>query len=395
MIVELLKRLDERREEMTAIRRHLHAHPELSYEEHETRQYILDFFKDKNCDVKSPVGGGGIVVTIRGANPGATVALRADFDALPVAEETDLPFRSKHPGVSHACGHDGHTAYLMILGDCLIDFKKQLTGTVVLIFQHAEEKPPGGALAMIADGCLDGVDHFFTCHLISTLPTAKVFFREKETQAARSTFKIALIGKGSHGSEPHHGNDAILSACQLVVDLQSIVSRRVPPGELAVVTVGSFNGIGAPNIIKERVVLEGDVRCMKDAVAEIVEKNFKQICNGIATTFGVQVDLTYSNDYPVLYNDPAMTRLARAGVEKISKHVPEISGIAEREPVSASEDAAHYLKQVPGCYFYIGASPATGEVYPHHNPKFDFNEDAMMIAAKAMVGVLGQYYGWS
>jgi len=394
MILELLKKLDDRQDKMIEIRRHLHAHPELSFEEHETVQYILDFFKDKDCEVQSPVGGGGIVVTIRGAKPGPTVALRADFDALPIMEETNLPYQSQNPGVSHACGHDGHAAYMMVLSDCFIDLKEQLNGTIVVIFQHAEEKPPGGALAMIADGCLDGVDNFFSSHLINNLPISKVFFREKETQAARSVFQIALTGKGSHGSEPHNGNDAILAAAHLVVDLQTIVSRRVPPGEMAVVTVGSFDGVGSPNVIKEKVFLEGDVRCMKDDVATIIEQNFKQICEGISKTFGVQVDLTYNNDYPVLYNDPAMTQLAKAGVEKILKNVPEISEVLEREPVSASEDASQYLKIVPGCYFYVGARPTEREVFPHHNPKFDFNEKAMLIAAKAMVGVLANYYQW-
>ncbi|HCY05916.1 MAG TPA: amidohydrolase, partial [Erysipelotrichaceae bacterium] len=327
MIQELLNKIDAYKDEMIQIRRHLHQYPELSFEEYQTKKYILDFYKDKDCEINENVGTTGIVVKIKGKNPGPTVALRADFDAIPVQEETDLPFKSKNEGISHACGHDGHTAYLMILAKALIELKDNINGNIVIIHQHAEEKPPGGALEMIEAGCLEGVDNFFSLHLISTMPYSKVFFNEKETQAARATFKVKLTGKGSHGSEPHNGNDAILAASHLLVALQSIVSRRVKPGEMAVVTVGNFDGKGSPNVIKEKVLLEGDVRCMKDEVASLIEKEFKQIASGIANTFNVGLDLQYTQDYPVLYNDPEMTKLAMQGVKDIQKYAPEIKEV--------------------------------------------------------------------
>lgn len=395
MIQELLNKIDAYKDEMIQIRRHLHQYPELSFEEYQTKKYILDFYKDKDCEINENVGTTGIVVKIKGKNPGPTVALRADFDAIPVQEETDLPFKSKNEGISHACGHDGHTAYLMILAKALIELKDNINGNIVIIHQHAEEKPPGGALEMIEAGCLEGVDNFFSLHLISTMPYSKVFFNEKETQAARATFKVELTGKGSHGSEPHNGNDAILAASHLLVALQSIVSRRVKPGEMAVVTVGNFDGKGSPNVIKEKVLLEGDVRCMKDEVASLIEKEFKQIASGIANTFNVGLDLQYTQDYPVLYNDPEMTKLAMQGVKDIQKYAPEIKEVTNTPPLSASEDASQYLKIVPGSYFYVGASQVDKETYPHHNPKFDLNENSLVIAAKAMVGVLAKYYNWN
>ncbi len=395
MILELLKKIDDYKDEMIQIRRHLHQHPELSFEEHQTKKYILDFYKDKDCQIIANDKMTGFFVKITGTSPGPTVALRADFDAIPVCEETDLPYKSQNPGVSHGCGHDGHTAYLMIVAKALIELKDKLNGNIIIIHQHAEEKPPGGALEMIAAGALEGVDNFFSLHLISTMAYSKVFFNEKETQAARATFKVELTGVGSHGSEPHNGNDAILAASHLVVALQSIVSRRVKPGEMAVVTIGNFDGKGSPNVIKEKVILEGDVRCMKDEVAALIEKQFKQICQGIAKAFDVKLKLEYTQDYPVLYNDPDMTNLAMQGVKEIQKYAPEIKEVTTTTPLSASEDASHYLRKVPGAYFYVGASQVDKETYPHHNPKFDLNEDSLIIAAKAMVGVLAKYFNWN
>jgi metal-dependent amidase/aminoacylase/carboxypeptidase family protein len=164
---------------------------------------------------------------------------------------------------------------------------------------------------------------------------------------------------------------------------------------MAVVTVGNFDGKGSPNVIKEKVLLEGDVRCMKDEVASLIEKEFKQIASGIANTFNVGLDLQYTQDYPVLYNDPEMTKLAMQGVKDIQKYAPEIKEVTNTPPLSASEDASQYLKIVPGSYFYVGASQVDKETYPHHNPKFDLNENSLVIAAKAMVGVLAKYYNWN
>ncbi len=394
MILELLEKIDEYKDEMIQIRRHLHQYPELSFEEYKTKKYILDFYQNQDCQIFENADTTGFYVKIKGKNPGPTVALRADFDAIPVQEETDLSFKSTCDGVSHGCGHDGHTAYLMILAKAIIELKDQMNGNIIIIHQHAEEKPPGGALEMIEAGCLDGVDNFFSLHLISTMPYSKVFFSEKETQAARATFKVELTGKGSHGSEPHNGNDTILAASHLVIAIQSIVSRRVKPGEMAVVTIGNFDGKGSPNVIKEKVILEGDVRCMKDEVASLIEQQFNQIAEGIAKTFGVDLKLEYTQDYPVLYNDPEITRLAMQGVKDIQKYAPEIKEVTTTSPLSASEDASHYLRKVPGTYFYVGASQTAKETYPHHNPKFDLNEDSLIIAAKAMVGVLAKYFNW-
>ncbi|WP_249595566.1 amidohydrolase [Peribacillus frigoritolerans] len=391
MLDQLLQKLEEKKERMIEIRRYLHQHPELSFKEEKTSQYIADFYKDKSVIIRTNVGGFGVVVTIEGGLPGKTVALRADFDGLPIMEEADVPFKSSNPGVMHACGHDGHTAYLMILAEALIEMKDQLRGNVVILHQPAEETPPGGAIAMIEDGCLEGVDSIFGIHLMSLSVTGEVCYRAGEMQAGRSYFKVKIQGKGGHGSMPHTSNDSIVAASHFVVAAQTIVSRRINPFDMATVTIGSFDGKGSFNVIKDSVELEGDVRTMSSEVRATVETEFKRILAGLAQEFDITYDLIYSHDYPVLVNDKAMTELVVNGIEKAG--IPEIKALVETPPMSGSEDFAYYLQKIPGSMFYVGAKPDVGPVYPHHHPKFVINEDSLIIAAKAMAAVVAEYFG--
>ncbi|MDG4849284.1 MULTISPECIES: M20 family metallopeptidase [Peribacillus] len=391
MLDQLLQKLDEKKERMIEIRRYLHQHPELSFKEEKTAQYIADFYKNKSVMIRTNVGGYGVVVTIEGGLPGKTVALRADFDGLPIMEEADVPFKSSNPGVMHACGHDGHTAYLMILAEALIEMKDQLRGNVVILHQPAEETPPGGAIAMIEDGCLEGVDSIFGIHLMSLSVTGEVCYRAGEMQAGRSYFKVKIQGKGGHGSMPHTSNDSIVAASHFVVAAQTIVSRRINPFDMATVTIGSFDGKGSFNVIKDSVELEGDVRTMSSEVRATVETEFKRILAGLAQEFDITYDLIYSHDYPVLVNDKAMTELVVNGIEKAG--IPEIKALVETPPMSGSEDFAYYLQKIPGSMFYVGAKPDVGPVYPHHHPKFVINEDSLIIAAKAMAAVVAEYFG--
>ncbi|MFJ7855823.1 amidohydrolase [Peribacillus frigoritolerans] len=391
MLDQLLQKLDEKKERMIEIRRYLHQHPELSFKEEKTAQYIADFYKDKSVMIRTNVGGYGVVVTIEGGLPGKTVALRADFDGLPIMEEADVQFKSNNPGVMHACGHDGHTAYLMILAEALIEMKDQLRGNVVILHQPAEETPPGGAIAMIEDGCLEGVDSIFGIHLMSLSVTGEVCYRAGEMQAGRSYFKVKIQGKGGHGSMPHTSNDSIVAASHFVVAAQTIVSRRINPFDMATVTIGSFDGKGSFNVIKDSVELEGDVRTMSSEVRATVETEFKRILAGLAQEFDITYDLIYSHDYPVLVNDKAMTELVVNGIEKAG--IPEIKALVETPPMSGSEDFAYYLQKIPGSMFYVGAKPDVGPVYPHHHPKFVINEDSLIIAAKAMAAVVAEYFG--
>ena len=393
LLDELTKKIDTKKTRMIDIRRYLHENPELSFEEEKTANYIRDFYKDVAVDsVETDVGGGhGVVVTIKGSHPGQTIALRADFDALPIEEETGLPYASKNKGVMHACGHDGHTAYMMILAESLAELKSQLKGTIKIIHQPAEEVPPGGALGIIKAGVLDDIDAIFGIHMMSPMETGTVYYRSGNTQTGRSYFKLKVQGKGGHGSSPHMANDAIVAASAFVMNCQTVVSRRIDPFDTAVVTIGSFDGKGTFNIIKDSVVLEGDVRSMSDEAREMVESQIRQMAEGLATTYGVSIELEYANDYPVLYNDPAITDRVQAALE--GARIPEIKAVVETAPQPPSEDFAYYLKEKPGCFFYVGARPAEGPWYPHHHPKFDINEDSLIISAKAMAAVVADFCG--
>ncbi len=373
--------LESKKDMMVAHRRHLHMYPELSFEEKQTSQYILDFYKDKDVLVQANVGGYGIKVTIDSGKPGKTIALRADFDALPIEEDTGLSFASKNKGVMHACGHDGHTGYMMGLAESLIEMKADLTGKIVIIHQPAEEVPPGGAIAMIEDGVLEGVDHVLGIHFSGQVPLGIVEYHEGPTQAARAKFDIKVQGLGGHGAYPHVTHDALLAASALVVNLQTIVSRRTNPMDVVVLTVGSLDGKGQFNIIKDSVTLEGDVRMFSQENSELVEREMRAICDGIETMYHVKIDLAYSNDCPALYNDPKLTRSTIAAIEEAN--IDEVTQIQDCGMVSVSEDFAHFSNALPCCYFYIGAQPNLTN-YPHHHPKFDIHEDALLIAAKTV-----------
>lgn len=389
MKTELFRRLDEKKERIIEIRRYLHAHPELSFQEENTAKYIAEFYKDKPCDVLEHVGGHGVVVTIDSGKPGKTLAIRADFDALPITEQTGLPFASKNPGVMHACGHDGHTAYMLVLAETLMEMKDQLAGKVVILHQPAEETPPGGAIHMIQDGCLDGVDHVLGIHVMSTLETGGIFYREGPIQTGRAYFKVKIQGKGGHGSSPHMANDAIVAASEFVCAVQTIVSRRLNPFDVGSITIGSFDGKGSFNVIKDSVELEGDVRAMTEETRSLIEQEIRRILSGLQEMFGITYELEYNNDYPVLINDPAFTEFVVKSLTQ--SDIPEVTSIERCEPQPPSEDFAYYAQQRPSVFFYVGAMPDNGEYYPHHHPKFDINEDCLQIAAKVMGALVIDY----
>ncbi|CEG26334.1 amidohydrolase [Bacillus sp. B-jedd] len=390
---QLIGMLEARKDEMIQIRRHLHENPELSFQEENTARYIEDFYKGKDVEIQTNVGNGhGIIVTIKGGKPGKTIALRADFDALPIEEKTGLPFASKNKGVMHACGHDGHTAYLMVLADSLIQLKGELPGTVKIIHQHAEEVPPGGAKSIVESGALNDVDNIFGIHLLPLAPAGNVGYHSGFSFAGRSYFKLGVQGTGGHGSSPHMANDAIVAGAHFVTALQTIISRRLNPFDMGVITIGSFDGKGTFNVIKDRVELEGDIRYMTVETKKIIEKEVRRIAKGIEEEFGVGCELTYTSDYPPLYNDPAVTMMVKGSLE--SANDPDITEVVEYPQLSPSEDFAYYLEKILGCYFYIGCTPKGVEKpYFNHNPKFDIDEDALLVAAKAVGYVVCGYYG--
>ena len=389
---KLMQMLEDRKDEIIQIRRHLHENPELSFKEEKTSKYIEDFYQGKDVQVETKVGGGyGIIVTIKGGKPGKTIGLRADFDALPIEEETDVPFKSKNPGVMHACAHDGHTAYLLVLADCLIQLKAEIPGTIKIVHQPAEEVPPGGAIGMIESGLLDDLDNIFGIHLLPLGPAGLVGYNSGYVFPGRAYFKLKVQGVGGHGSSPHLANDSIVAGAHFVTAVQTVVSRRLNPFDIGVVTVGSFDGKGTFNVIKDSVEIEGDVRGMTEETRAKIEKEIRRIAKGIEEEFGVTCELTYTPDYPPLYNDPEVTEMVASYLKEANDK--DIVEVKEFPPMAPSEDFAHYAKKFPACFFYICCTPKGVEKpYFNHHPKFDIDEDALLVAAKAVGTVVCGYY---
>ncbi|MEK4027220.1 M20 family metallopeptidase [Pseudobacillus sp. FSL P4-0506] len=378
---KLYQLLDEVFDEMIAIRRYLHEYPELSFQEVETPKYIAEYHKKLGTEVRTGVGGRGVVATLRGSKPGKTVALRADFDALPIQEETDVPYKSKVDGVMHACGHDSHTATLLGLAKALSEMKDGIAGNVVFIHQHAEEVLPGGAIAMIEDGCLERVDVIFGQHIWSNAPVGTVEYRPGPIMAAADFFKIKIQGKGGHGAQPHQTKDSVVIGSQLVGNLQQIVSRRVDPLDTAVLSIGSFVAKNAPNVIADTAVLSGTVRTFRESTRESIAQEIERIIVGTCVAGDVEYTYAYEKGYPAADNPKEEIEF----VMDIARTVPGVTAVNECEPQMGGEDFAYYLQHVKGAFFFTGAqNPELGASYPHHHPKFNIDERGMLVAAKVL-----------
>ena len=375
---KLFEKLTNAYEDMIVMRRHLHMNPELSFQEENTAKYIVDFYADLGVDVRSDVGGNGVVARVKGGRPGKTVALRADFDALPIQDEKDVPYKSTVPGVMHACGHDGHTATLLQLAKAIHEMQEELAGEYVFIHQHAEEFAPGGAKPMIEDGCLDGVDVIFGTHLWSLTDMGTVEYRVGPTMAAADRFDITVQGAGGHGASPHQTKDAVAIGAQLVTNLQQIVSRRANPTESAVLSVGSFVAENAFNVIADSAKLSGTVRTFNPDIRALMQREMERIVEGTALANNCTIELDYQPGYPALVNHEDETLFLKA----VAETIPGVEKVLETEPHMGGEDFGYYLEQVPGTFFFTGAMPENP--YPHHHPKFDFDEKAMLIAAKTL-----------
>lgn len=377
----LFQLLDEHYEEMVEIRRYLHQHPEVSFKEYKTAQYIAEYYQKLGVEVKTNVGGNGVVAKIVGGKSGKTVALRADFDALPIDDEKDVPYKSTVPGVMHACGHDGHTSTLLVLAKAIHTIKDELSGTYVFIHQHAEEYAPGGAVTMIEDGCLEGVDAIFGTHLWASEPTGKILYRVGPIMAAADRFEILIQGSGGHGAQPHKTKDSVVIGSQLVVNLQQLVSRRVDPVHSAVLSVGSFVAENAFNVIADTAKLIGTVRTFDEGIRDLMEAEMERVVKGTCLAADAGYTFTYDRGYPAVVNHKEETDL----LVKVAGQVPDVALVAEAAPEMGGEDFAYYLKHVKGTFFFTGAKPQNvTEAYPHHHPKFDFDEKAMLIAAKTL-----------
>lgn len=388
VLAQLFTQLEEQYDEIVAIRRYLHQHPELSFAETNTARFIAETLRSWGIEVHEKVGGNGVIGVIYGLNHSKTIGLRADFDALPIQEETDHAYVSTNPGVMHACGHDGHTASLLGVAKVLQNNRHLLNGNIVLIHQHAEEKPPGGAKFMIDDGALDDVDYVFGAHLATELPLGTIATRNGAMMASVDHFKIKIYGRGGHGARPHETLDSITVGSQLVTHLQQIVSRRISPIEPAVVTIGKFHAGNAFNIIADTAEIEGTVRALNKDVREKIELEIRSLLEGMKVADHVDYELDYLHGYPVLVNHEKEVAL----IEKlVTNNIPEAT-FETNEQLLGAEDFAYYLEERPGAYFKVGArneDPATH--YPHHHPKFNFDEKALLDIGRVFIEIVNHY----
>jgi amidohydrolase len=388
MLNQLFSRLEELFPELVEFRRDLHMYPELSFHEEITPKKVAEFLTDLGIEVRTGVGGRGVVGTLKGGKPGKTVALRADFDALPIQDEKEVPYKSKVPGVMHACGHDIHTASLLGVAKVLSEVKEELEGNVVFIHQFAEELAPGGAKPMIEDGCLDGVDVIYGAHVWSMDPYGTVAVNEGFTMAASDAFEIEIVGKGGHGATPHLTVDPLVVGSQLVLNLQQIVSRRVDPLKPAVVTVGAFHSGEAFNVIPNTAKLKGTVRTFDEDVRDMIEEAIGQITTSTCNNAGATANYKYLRGYPALWNHPEEIRR----VEDLAQGVLGQEKVNRMEPIMGGEDFAYYLQEVPGAFFFVGGgNPDIGATYPHHHPMFNVDERSMLITGKLFISSVLNY----
>ena len=386
-------------------RRDIHKHPELSNHEVRTAALVASYLKTLDIEVTTGVAHTGVVGVLRGGKPGKVVALRADMDALPVVEETGLPYAStvtsqylgQDVGVMHACGHDNHVAILMGVAKVLSSVRAQLPGTVKFIFQPAEEGAPpgeeGGAEMMVQEGVLKNpdVDAVFGLHVMQLDRTGQVSMRPLGAMASSQRFEIVVKGRQTHGAMPWSGIDPIVIASQIVVALQTIVSRRVDiTSSPAVVTVGTFQSGVRNNIIPDDAKLTGTIRTFDPEVTKAVHAQINEIATGIAQSQGAEATLSISEGTPATINDPALLTQMRPTLVRIYGD----ANVLTSRPVMAAEDFAVYQQHVPGLFFFVGVRPpdvAEDAAIPNHSPKFFADESALKDAVRAMASLAADY----
>jgi amidohydrolase len=371
-----------------ALRRDFHRHPELGFREFRTAGIVVNELSQLGLEVTSGVAQTGVVAVLEGGLPGPTILLRFDMDALPVTEDTGKAYASETPGVMHACGHDGHVAVGLTVARMLTQQKQGLHGRVKFMFQPAEEGM-GGAEGMIAAGVLENPrpEHTLALHIWNEVPVGRVAIVPGPLMAGAEMFSVKLTGRGGHGALPHQTIDPVYAASQVVVALQSIVSRNVSPLKAAVVTVAQIRAGEAFNVIPQTAEIRGTIRTFEPEVRERVVERFRQVVEGVAQALGCTVDIDLVRLTPPVINDPILTGLI---VARIRRELPQVE-VDSTFRTMVSEDMAYVMEKVPGSYLLIGgANPAEHLDYPHHHPRFDFDEKALVWAAAVMTAAASE-----
>ena len=370
------------RDEMIARRRDLHRHPELAFEEIRTANMVAEELAKLGLEVQTGVGKTGVVGMLEGDHEGPTLLVRADMDALPIFEENETDYVSEMPGKMHACGHDGHTTILLAVARMLGEQRAAMHGRIKFVFQPAEEIGKG-ALAMIDDGVLRSPtpNASIGLHLWNTLPVGKVAVMSGPSMSAADNLRVVVKGYGGHGANPHETRDPIVAAAHIIVALQTIVSRNVAPLDMGVVTIGMIKGGEAFNVIPPTVEMKGTIRTYKKETREMMHRRVREVIEGVAVAMGCTAEVTIEQMTLAVDNDPAIAdRIAALAAEVVGA-----DNVRRDVRATGSEDMSYLMDDIPGCYFFVGsANVERGLNYPHHNPRFDVDEQALIIAASVL-----------
>jgi amidohydrolase len=389
-VPRLVEDVDEILPGVVADRRFLHQNPELGFQEFVTSKFVAERLESMGVeDIRTGVNGTGVTGLVRGKSGGKVALIRADMDALPILEENDVEYRSTNDGVMHACGHDAHTAILLAVTRMLIDRRGQFTGTVKVLFQPSEEMFPGGANGMIAEGVLEDpyVDEVFGLHMANDQPVGKIIVGAGPVMAAADSFTLRIQGKGGHAAYPSYNVDPVVIGSQIVVALQTLVSREVDPTKAAVVSTCIFKAGDAFNVIPDFAELGGTVRTFDPEVRDLLEKRIGELASGIATAMGGSATFEYRRGYPATVNDAAAVEIVR----EAATGVVGADNVLAADPKMGAEDFSYFLENRPGAFFFVGSmNEEKGLVWGHHHPKFDIDEESLGIGIQTMVAtVLG------
>ncbi len=377
------------KDEMIKMRRDFHRIPEPAFQEVETSKVVAQRLEEYGLEVKRGIAKTGVVGLFRGKREGKTILIRADMDALTVREQTGLEFSSENEGVMHACGHDGHMTVGLTAARILSEHRDDLKGNVKFVFQPAEEGP-GGAKPMIEEGVMENpkVDAALGLHLWNYLPIGKVAVSPGPVMASMDSMRIKIRGKGGHGAIPHEAVDSIVVSSHVVTALQEIVSREIAPLSPSVVSIGTIKGGYAFNIIADVVEMEGTTRALDAELQKTLPSRIERIIKGVTSSMRADYDFDYTFLYPVTVNDEGMARL----IEEVAATVVGQENVVSFEGTMGGEDMAFYLREVPGCYFFLGSSnKEKGLDHPHHSPQFDFDEDVMPIGVEIFARAAMKY----
>ncbi len=384
---QLEKDIEELIPQVIEWRRTIHQYPELGFKEFKTNELIKKILEETDLKLIHYPDSTAVIAVLEGGKPGPAVGFRADMDALAVTEEVDVPFKSQHPGVMHACGHDFHVALLMGTARLLDKYRSEIKGRILFIFQPAEEAPPGGAREIVDRGILEEYElkKMLALHVASDLPVGEISLTPGFSSANTDGAVIKIKGKSCHGATPHKGVDAVLVGAHIVIALQSLVSRMVDPLDSAVVSIGTVEAGEVVNSIAEKATLKATIRSLTQETRELLEKKIPEICIGVAKTFGAECSVEYQRGYPAVYNEPTV-------VEEIKKTAEKLLGPEKVHEVPQSnmggDDYAYFVQNVPGAIFLLGGAFPVPVNYSHHSSLFQINEECIGYGLRLMAALL-------